>query len=107
MKLKKISYILLFFVYFFNVIDLIITFFGISRFGISAESNTILIFLIEKFGFEIMGIFKIISIIIYSIPLIILIRKTNGKMIYIVIFSLYFINYCYIVIIIEWLSVLI
>lgn len=106
MNIKKISFFFLFLVYFLNVIDLIVTFFGVNKFGLVAESNQMLIYLIKNFGWEITGFLKIIVVFIFSIPLIIQIKYGDKKFEHINVLGLFILICLFVYIIISWLMIL-
>lgn len=78
MELNKIIIFLFFLINFFNILDLITTFIGISRMGFSFESNQIVVSMIKRFGWIIFSIIKIVGTILLSYVLLQVIYIENN-----------------------------
>lgn len=103
-KLIRIVYVL-------NFIDLIVTYIGVNRFGLVAESNSNIIFLLENFGWFSLIFVKVYILPLFFIPVIETLKRIDlkYKRKYESIVSLYLlILICmFITIIIDWVVILI
>ena len=79
MNLKNKVYSTFTFLFFLNIIDLIITFIGINRFGFIAEKNENIIFIVNEYGWATLSIIKIFGVFVAGLPLIISCNITDNK----------------------------
>ena len=112
MNLKHQIVIALILINILNFLDIIVTFFGVSKYGLIAEGNPFIIFMLKNYGWIITGILKVVFILIISfIPIKVVDNLSDNpysKYLKIaVLFVMYALCWCYVVIIYEWLMVLV
>ena len=59
---KKLFISLSFCLIFFNILDFVLTYIGISNYDFSIESNENIVFMVKTFGWTITGIIKILGV---------------------------------------------
>lgn len=65
-KFFNFPLILIFFINVLNVLDFVLTFIGINKFGIVSEGNPLMVYQIENFGWLITGFLKILICLTFS-----------------------------------------
>lgn len=110
---------LLIFLNIFNFIDLFVTIIGINRFGLIAEGNYNVVYIISNFGIVPLIIIKLIGVLLvslcYKINVDFIIKKAitdeqikyTKKFIFVSEIALLLMNILFIKIIIEWVFVLV
>lgn len=110
---------LLIFLNIFNFIDLIVTIIGINKYGLIAEGNLTLVYIISNFGFVPLIIIKIVGVFLislyYKINVDFVVKKavTDEQKRYVKYFMLLsnicllIMNFIFIKIIVEWLVFLV
>ena len=108
MNLKNKVYFTFTFLFFLNIVDLIVTFIGINRFGFIVEKNENIVFIINEYGWVILSTIKVFGVFIAGLPLTISCYMTDNEI------YLKFCLYCllllciiFIFVIINWVLILV